>query len=631
MSGCSYLIAVALVLVLPVFLARCWFLAPTRFGWLFYYPNLVGDFLARRLDLPRVAGDLSLAGIAVCLILIDCDQGLAYGLALALLLTGLELCGQRLDRKYLTGSWAIPDIRWRPTKLGQDEIQLPAGAVPNPNRHPLLTVSLHGPFTARSPRYDLGTLHFGRNVSILVTIGNHSVVPAQVPLTIAIESSGPIRIETPLSWTGPILKTGEVARHELQIHAEGAGSMAMVRIQVACGSFSTAQSIHMRFHAQPLNVQSACITRYPGASKSAFAWRGDMDHYDTVTFQSIAGLREAFGLAARYRMPQTMYLSSRLTVVPAETEAFYGHYGVERGQAEVGAFIRWVQEFVDLQHRSSYPFESAKPYLIELGNHMHLHYGTDAAADAGNDWCRGAGIGAGVYPWQEERLDSFTEQRDNALRARKIFEQLFRFTPKSWAMPDSTRDAQTPRAVEAAGCEVLSDSDARHVDNVVFQPSPHHPTDSRAVELTKRYPGDPETYVHATMIVYWLHRAWRRGIPVVFMCHQHMRQFAGTACTRFTEYVLRYVLERFNGDLHINTVYGIGAYWNAVFSPVNRCILVQQSGNEIHVENNGNIDFESVPVDVVYQGGGRATMLVDLPARTRVILNAAGEENSSCE
>ncbi len=41
--------------------------------------------------------------------------------------------------------------------------------------------------------------------------------------------------------------------------------------------------------------------------RSAFCWRGDMDLYDTLTFQSIEGLEGALKLAARYAFPQTMF------------------------------------------------------------------------------------------------------------------------------------------------------------------------------------------------------------------------------------------------------------------------------------------------------------------------------------
>ena len=191
-------------------------------------------------------------------------------------------------------------------------------------------------------------------------------------------------------------------------------------------------------------------------------------------------------------------------------------------------------------------------------------------------------------------------------------------------MPDRTRDASTPRAMEAAGCQVVSDSDIRTRHNVLLQPPPHHPDGTSVVELTKRYPGDPESIYQVAMIQYWIHRAHRRGIPVVFMCHQHMRQFSGHSCARFTEYILRYVLSRFNGDLHINTVYGIGIYWRELFSPTRRRVSAELEDNTVIVRNGGAIDLQAVPVDITYQGERHATVLVDLPPNSALQLRADG-------
>jgi hypothetical protein len=277
---------------------------------------------------------------------------------------------------------------------------------------------------------------------------------------------------------------------------------------------------------------------------------------------------------------------------------------------------------VELRHACAYPFTSPKRFLIELGNHGHLHFGTDAATAAENHWTPKAEMGAGVYPWLTEDHSSLGEQRDNALEARRWCERELRFTPKSWAMPGRANDRFTAAAMEAAGCEVVSDSNVRARHNVLLQPPPHHPEGSRAVELTKRYPGDPQHIYHVAMNLFWIHRAQRKGIPVVFMCHQHLRQFDGYACTRFTEYTLRYALSRFQGDLHINTVYGIGKYWREVLSPVTRRVTLRSERNKLHLENLSDADFTDVPVDVKLSSGTQHTLLVSLPAGGKVCLDA---------
>lgn len=189
-------------------------------------------------------------------------------------------------------------------------------------------------------------------------------------------------------------------------------------------------------------------------------------------------------------------------------------------------------------------------------------------------------------------------------------------------MPNRTNDGHTAGAMEAAGCEVLSDSNVGTIHNVLFQPPPHHPAGTRAVELTKRFPGDPLDVFDVAMNVFWFHRAHRLGIPVVFMCHQHLRAYESRCCAAYTEYLLRYVLERFNGDLYVNTVFGIGKYWREVLSPETRTVSVRVDGAEIVVTNGSDQDFDDVPVDLVAVDGRRFTRLVSLAAGAEVRLNA---------
>jgi hypothetical protein len=511
------------------------------------------------------------------------------------------------ERRLLTTGYAHQDR----IKLGPDRDGYPA-----PSSHPELTVNLVGPFVSRRPHYDLGTLVVGRRIHLELIVGNHSVVPLQKEPVVSAGTRGPVQLSKSPAPRVPVLKSGEVFRDSVELEVIEAGSSGQVDVSVAWGGFE--QSLVIR-HGECVPAEQAApleatISRYPGATRSAFAWRGDMDVYDTSTHQSIAGLEAAFGLAARYRFPQTLYLSTRLTISPDEADAFWAHWGLDRGQDEIPAFIEWMQRHVDLRHSLAYPFQSEKSYAVELGNHGHLHYGTHMAADAANGWRPGAKMGAGQYPWTEPASDSEREQRDNAIEANRLSVELFDFPMRSWAMPDRTADGSTAAAMLAAGCTVLSDSDITARDNVLRQPPPHHPSGTAAVELTKRYPGDPEHIYHVAMIKYWIGRGLRRQIPVLFMCHQHMRQWDGHACTRFTEHIMRYVLTRFHGDFHVNTVYGIGSYWNAVMSPTGRTVDVEVQGRQVLVNNRGREALESVPIDVTLNGGGTATYLVDLPA-----------------
>jgi hypothetical protein len=178
----------------------------------------------------------------------------------------------------------------------------------------------------------------------------------------------------------------------------------------------------------------------------------------------------------------------------------------------------------------------------------------------------------------------------------------------------------TAAAVSAAGCEVVSGSDIRARDNVLYQPPPHHPAGTTAVELTTRYPCDPQHVYHVAMLLFWLYRSHRLALPMIYMCHQHLRLFAGHACTRFTEFVLRTVLSRFGGDFYVDTVYGIGKYWREVLSPVTRRVTLSLKGATLTVHNGADTDFVDVPIDVNGADGRVFSVLISLQAgATRTI------------
>jgi hypothetical protein len=545
---------------------------------------------------------------------------------IVLVLSLLEIRNRHVEREILTGIYAAADSRQRLCPTDQKMPNAP-GAVPSPSVHPELVINLIGPFVLRFPDYDLGDLACGRTIEIEVIIANHSLVPSQVPISLTISPGPGLESEKPLTATTPPLASGDFFQHKLKLFAKSSSPGGVVDVAIVHADQVKRININYSsiFESAGNSIVNAVIARFPGASLAAFAWRGDMDLYDTTTFQSTQGLGYTLALAARYRFPQTLYLSTRLTLDAEVTENFYHHFGVDRGQAQVPEFIAWMKKNIELRHMISYPFRFVKPFAFELGNHMHHHYGTDASAAPENGWTLQSGIGAGVYPWMGGSGESFDEQRDNAWTARRLMEEVLGFTPKSWAMPDSTNDRFTPAAVEAAGCEVLSDANASAKDNVLFQPPPHHPSGTAAVELTKRYPGDPQDYVHYAMFLYWLHRAHRLRIPVVFMCHHHLRLYEGYACTRFTEAVMRYVLTRFNGDLHINTVYGLGIYWREFFSPQERKVEIERVSDRIRVRNKGLIDFENVPLDLKYKNGQVATILISLPAGTTVEVDLLGQ------
>lgn len=603
--------------------SRMIWLASRRLGWLNYLANVAFEFGVKRVRVSRRAAETLLAcGSFVFLLAggIGTTGVVAAGLGLAL----IELLVRRKERYLLCTAYTRMDgIGPRP-RSNAATMGLAQG-YPAPSVHPELTVTAIGPFTARWPQLSLGTLVVGRRFRIDVVVGNHTRVPTLTRVRVKVQVPSVLRLEGDAEKILAPIQPGETRQVSIACVAIAECGRGELQVVVEWGDRRMRLSVTVDGGILPsrARIGGGTIRRYPGARRSAFAWRGDMDVYDWSTLQSVAGLEVTLGLASRYCIPQTMYLSTRLTLDQAAARKWAEHYGITRGAEEIPTFVSWMRNHVQLIHQGEYPLVSEKQYALEVGNHGHIHFGDDSAAAEENGWREGARMGCGAYPWLGEDRSSFGEQRDNALEARRWMERLFGFTPKSWAMPDRTRDEHTPQAMEAAGCEVLSDSDARTIDNVLFQPAPHFPAGTNAVELTKRYPGDPQHIFHYAMNLFWIHRAHRRGIPVIFMCHQHMRQFDGQACARFTEAILRHVLEAFNGDLWVSTVYGVGVYWRDVLSE-RRTVCAELIDGVVKVKNESSFRYEGVPVDLRFEGGGRATILVDLDPGQEAVVDALG-------
>ncbi len=622
MSAALYLIAIALLT--PVIAVRLIFLYPGRLGWINYLANVFSEFFVKKVRWSRMAVEICLA-IAGLLALHLAGASFVTTFLVAAVLLGLELYVSKVEHHLLTTSYTPIDPIGLKNATPETTRGL-ANGYPTPSTHPELTINFVGPFVARMPHYNLGSLIVGRRFELRLVIGNHTIVPTQTGIRVRIESPAAFVCEKHFGQMVGRLASGQV--HELkQIWTvRNAAPAGEIRFVIEWGHFR--RELEIRFDAgesaKDAGIATAAITRYPGGCRSAFAWRGDMDLYDESTLQSIEGLEVTLGLAARYRMPQTMYLSTRLALDEAAAKQWGEHYNADRGAGRIPEFIEWMRANVELRHECTYPFTATKRFAIELGNHGHLHFGTDTAGAAENGWKAKARMGSGVYPWLGEDRSSFGEQRDNAMQARRLCEKLFGYTPKSWAMPNRTNDRFTAAAMEAAGCEVLSDSNVRTKHNVLLQPPPHHPHDTSAVELTKRYPGDPQHIYHVAMNLFWIHRAHRKGIPVVFMCHQHLRQFAGYACARFTEYTLRHALHNFHGDLHINTVFGIGKYWREVLSPKTRRVHVAVEGKTVRVRNQSDFNLTDMPLDIELADGRRFTVLVNVTAGEEISVSSDG-------
>ncbi len=605
----------AAALLSSVFFARLWCLAATRAGWLFYIPNVVWETLEKRLKRPRLLFESGVLFLGLLLLLLAGHGLSGVGLVLSAFL-GLELLFRWNEREMFTGVPLDLDERGLSAASAHGETAKPC--YPAPCVHPRLTVTVSGPFLSRTPDATLGLLPEGVAFKIEVTVGNHTPAPTQGPVNVSLDFPAHWPCLQPKSVDLGRLASGACGQFTWEFSPE-TGPEGYCLLRVESDKREWVRKIH---HGACRRIQkeewlSAGITRWPGARRSAFAWRGDMDLYDSSSFQSIRGLKVALGLARQYGVAQTMVTSTRLTLDETSAKVWAAHYGVDRDAGDIPVFAEWLKRETHLCHRNPYPAATeGKPYTLELGNHGHLHYDTDASGDPGNQWRHGVKPGEGNYSWTGSDKSSFGEQKDNILEANRWFEQMLVYTPRTWAKPGRGNDQNTPRAVEAAGIRVASGSDIRPSDNVLRQPPPHHPRGTGIVELTARYPSDPRHAHHAWMQVFWMHRAWRKAIPMVYMCHQHMRQFEGHACTRITEFLLRRVLEGFNGDFYIDTLYGLGSYWLDVLNPESSKISLQFDHGRLVIENHGGHDLKDLPVDFILQNNKRPslTVLVSLKA-----------------
>jgi len=572
-----------------------------------YGANVFMETIEKRLPCSRWLAEVLLVATA-CILIAVASRWMFLGFAICAAYLLLVLHNLLRERTVFNSVYAVPEA------AGLKEDTQNRLRVPAPCLHPRLSLNLEGPFVSRFPQLNLGVLPASVDFPLTLFIGNHSKVPTQTRIQ--------VEIYTPKGW----LPDGDTS---LELPQLNSGEVRCITWTLRPGKTTTAGSLCLRVKASrfegsltilhggcreisPSDIQSASISRYPGGRKAAFSLRGDMDLYDVNSFQSIAGLERAFSLSRRYAVPQTMYLSTRLSLDRNAAEEWARHYGVNRGAAEIDSFVDWLRNNVDLCYKASYPVNAKKRFVIELGNHGHLHYDTDTSGAPGNDWRAGAKPGEGNYPWQDNDHSSFGDQKDNIREAARWCRERLNYEPRSWAKPGRGNDRFSPAAVEAAGCTVATGSDISPLDNVLRQPPPHHPSGTKIVELTARYPSDPQHILHHAMLKFWIYRGHRLGIPVVILVHQHMRQFDGIACEKFTENLLHMVVNQFNGDLYLDTVYAVGQYWLDVLSDQTKVVDLKVVNGDIQICNRGNRRIDNVPIDIQLRDGSRLTRLVDL-------------------
>ena len=493
-----------------------------------------------------------------------------------------------------------------------------------PFPHPRLIVMVRGPVWRWGRVLDLGDLPVGWKSRCELLVLNPTSVRAQVPCRLLAESSGEaFQIaglpDSSFSAPGP----GELLRFPFTVDGVSeAPRVGGATVILEMGTFRVRKRFRVRsvFPARAAAISSVRINRWRGGTVAGFAWRGDMDLYDPATLQSVEGLRVALGLSSRFCMASTLFLSGRLTLDEEEHAKFCEKLGVDRQTSGIGGFIRFVKEEVSLGHGLDFPVAAKREFAMEIGNHMYLHYGTHAAMAEGNGWRVGASILDGSYPWQRGERSSFSEQRDNAIKNREEIERVFGFRVKTWGVPGRNYDSDTARAVEAAGSEVGSDTNASALTNVLRLPLPHHPEGcEHLVELTKKYPGDPDNIFKLAALKYWLWLAEKRRGVLVFMAHHHLLGYEGKSGASVAEEMLRYTYESGGGRFFISTLYGLGRYWERVLCATHRVVRAEFIGNAtVRVWNAAEDGENGVPIEVEWHQGQRMVTIVDVPGKESV-------------
>jgi len=599
-------LTVAAIVCCGVFLlAKAYFLAPSALGWLMVMANSLYETVEKRLRLTRGFQD-------VALLLASCGCiAVAFGPWVALLVAvGMSL------------SWALAlhvDLRWRADVPAFQDRRLPRVPLPVPR----LAVVLRGPVLRRRRlRYSLGDWPIGLEQPFELLVLNPTTVRPQLPLDVSVESRSPelaVSLD-PVPKVAP--EPGQFVRIRFRAvaRAEARGSEIVVRVAHGDRQWIRTLRLDASFDLGTIQVASAGVSRWMHGCSSSFAWRGDHDLYDPSTFQSEFGLRVALGLARRFCVPTTVMLSSRLSLEQADHAEFCRRFGWDRRSAEIPGFIRFLRDEVDTANEQDFPVSSDRPVAAEIGNHMHLHYGTHAAADPGNGWKSHARAGAGTYPWMSRSpASSFEEQRDNMLACAASIRNHVGIETSCFAIPSDFYDADTSRAAEAAGIDVGIDTDSTKFERQFVFPAEHHPEGcARFVELTRMSPRDPVNAPQVAVLKYWVGFARRKRRALVYLAHHHLLMYQGNSCLALTAELLRHVVADSEGDVHVATVTSLGRYWRDVLSERTRCLAVSCGGRVVTASNCGDRNLCGIPVEVEFSGGRRMMRIVDVPAGAEV-------------
>jgi hypothetical protein len=154
---------------------------------------------------------------------------------------------------------------------------------------------------------------------------------------------------------------------------------------------------------------------------------------------------------------------------------------------------------------------------------------------------------------------------------------------------------------------------------VLRLPPPHHPEGCRhLVELTKKYPGDPDNAYKVAMLKYWIGRAHRLNQTFIFMAHHHALRYQGIACLNMIEEILRHIIHDYRGDFYISTITGLGLYWERVLCPKHRWVNAKViDGLSVEIENNGHEKLDGIPVELRFAHGKKLLLIHNIPPQSK--------------
>lgn len=614
-----YLSAIILLIVsILTLFSKLFFLAPTRWGVVVMLSNVFYEALFKRFGWRRWPID------AVTIVIVTVAWALVAGLpvALAFLLIYSLAWGYALnvDLKMRTGNPGEQDRGY-----GRGEIDRSKGGwVPLPN--PRLIINLKGPVWDRGNPYDLGDWPLGHSADFEILVLNPTILRPEFPLVIELNhDDDKVALERKFETLNTAPLPGKICKARFNVLVKAVSDKPIdLKLSVSLGSYKVKETLRIRsiVDLEDTAISDAAINRWKGGAKAGFGWRGDMDMYDPTTFQSVEGLRHTLELCRRYGIATTMYLSGRLSLVKSEHKKFCDKLGVDRNTLGIDEFIQFMRDEVTMEAAVDFPYETEKRYAMEVGNHMYLHYGTHASMDENNGWKNIAWIGDGKYPWQSEEVGSFAEQRDNAIHNTKLIQEKLGVQVRSWGVPGRVYDKYTAKAIEAAGMEVGSDTNASAWTNVMRLPPPHHPEGcDHLVELTKKYPGDPDNAYKVAMLKYWIGLAKRTRRTFIFMAHHHLLRYEGIAGTHAAEEILRHILADYRGDFYVSTLFGLGQYWERVLCPKHRWVSVTTHDRTVmDVTNKGNEPLYDIPIEITFANRKQLLVLVSLPPESTITI-----------